>query len=97
MAKLRESGGDPATLFELLQCWSDARHAYEAAGWWAEAARCFREEYGEARALEAPQVADLPVRAERVDELLQLYLESLEREPGNPTLLGRLRSLVRDK
>ena len=100
MAQLREAGGDAAgaaALFEVVLRWSDARRAYEAAGQWAEAARCYRQEHGEARALEAPEFANLLAKAERIDELLQLYLKSLDQTPSNPTVLNRLGALVRER
>ena len=72
--------------------------AYEAAGQWAEAARCYRREHGAHRALEAPELRQLrwQSRAHRL-ELLQLYLKSLDQTPSNPTVLNRLGALVRER
>jgi molecular chaperone DnaK len=100
MAQLRENGGDAAgaaALFEHLRRWSDARRAHEAAGQWAQAAHCFRQEHGETGAAESAEYGRLLVQGQRVDELLQLLLEQLEKEPGNGVLAERLRSLIRDK
>lgn len=99
MAQLRESGGDPAgaaVLFEHLRRWSDARRAHEAAGQWLEAARCYRQEHGEAGAARSPEYGRLLVEAGRADELLQLLLDQLAADPKHRALLERLRRLLRD-
>ncbi len=100
LAQLRERGGDAtgaAVLFEHLQCWSDARRAYEAAGQPAQAARCYLQEHGELAAAQSAEYANQLIAAGQVDELLQLYLGCLLNDPHNLVLLDRLRSLVREK
>ena len=98
MASLRETGGDmegAATLFEHLAKWSDARRAHEAAGHWVPAARCYREEHGALAAARSADYSALLVKAERVDELLQLQIEQLDKLPRDRALLERLRWLYR--
>ena len=99
VAQLRESGGDAAgaaALFEHLRRWSDARRAHEAAGHWAQAGYCFRQEHGETGAAESAEYGRLLVQGQRIDELLELYLDQLDKEPGNRGLLDRMRTLIRD-
>lgn len=83
-------------LFEHLRRWSDARRAHEAAGAWAQAAHCYRQDHGDPGAARSPEYGRWLVQAQRVDDLVQLYLGELDRQPGDRAVQDRLRWLVRE-
>ena len=100
MAQLRDSGGDAAgaaTLFEHLERWSEACRAHEAAGNWVRAAHCYVEQHGVHEAARSPDYAKLLVKARRIDELAQLYVDQLATAPGDRAVLERIGTLDRER
>lgn len=100
MAELRETGGDAAgaaALFEHLSKWAEAQRAHEAAGNWLRAAHCYVEEHGRREAARSPDYARLLIKARRIDELAQLYVDELSTTPTDRDVLDRLGSIDRER
>lgn len=99
MAQVRERGGDAAgaaLLYEHLQRWEEAATAHQAAGQWAQAARCFRAAHGDLKAACSVDYGRLMERGGQLEELLELCLQQLEQAPGHLALRARLRGILRD-